>query len=142
MLKRNLLALLSLVVFLTGCPSIQLSYYDTTTYQNLTDLKVDTTLLVQSFDTIKTKNNENRIETVLVNFKKAYEYEKGKGEPNSETMKQFNVILRLFENDIKEYREAGPGGLGRKYFQEAAIVLGQAFDIVIRTENLKNRGKP
>ena len=35
----------------------------------------------------------------------------------------------------------GPGTLGPKYFQEAARVLGQAFDIAIATENLKNKDK-
>lgn len=44
-------------------------------------------------------------------------------------------------DDVKDYKESGPGALGKKYFQEAATALGQAFDIAISTENLKNKDK-
>ncbi len=44
-------------------------------------------------------------------------------------------------DDIKDYRENGNATLGPKYFQEAARVLGQAFDIAIATENVKNKDK-
>jgi GH18 family chitinase len=76
-----------------------------------------------------------------MNFKKAYEYEKGKGDPNSNTTKQFDKIYRLFMDDVKTYIESSQEELGKKYFQEAALVLGQAFDIAISTENIKNRDK-
>ena len=49
--------------------------------------------------------------------------------------------MKLFEDDIEEYRNNGPGVLGTKYFQETARVLGQAFDIAIKTENEKNKDK-
>ena len=42
---------------------------------------------------------------------------------------------------MREYRDAGPGALGPKFFREAATVLGQAFDVAIATENLKNQDK-
>jgi uncharacterized protein YmfQ (DUF2313 family) len=47
----------------------------------------------------------------------------------------------LFTDDVKDYKENGPGALGSKYFQETAAALGQAFDIAISTENLKNKDK-
>ena len=56
-------------------------------------------------------------------------------------MRKFRKIVKLFESDVKDYRDNGPKSLGKKYFQEAAIVLGQAFDIAISTENLKNKDK-
>jgi hypothetical protein len=44
-------------------------------------------------------------------------------------------------DDVEEYKEREPGTLGSKYFQEASVALGQAFDIAISTENLKNKDK-
>jgi hypothetical protein len=136
-----LASLLAALLMLSACAGIPVSYHDATTYTHLTDLKVDTTLLIESFDTKKVKENEEKIDAVRLSFKKAYEYERGKGDTNSDTIKQFAKIMQLFEEDITTYRENGPGGLGKNYFHEAAVVLGQAFDIAIATENEKNRDK-
>lgn len=132
---------LAVLLIFSACAGIPVSYHDATTYTHLTDLKVDTTLLIESFDTKKVKENEEKIAAVRLSFKKAYEYERGKGDANSDTIKQFSKIMQLFEEDITTYRENGPGGLGKNYFREAAVVLGQAFDIAIATENEKNRDK-
>lgn len=131
---------LLLLLGLSACNGVPISYYDATTYTQLTSLKAETTLLMESFDAKPYAENQAKIEATLLNLRKAYEYEKGKG-ANSDTEKQFEIITDLFKDDIKEYQENGPGVLGRKYFQQAAVVLGQAFDIVIATENLKNKDK-
>jgi hypothetical protein len=133
--------LLSIFLAVSGCSGIPISYYDSTTYTQLTSLKAETATLVESFDTKKVADNESRIEATTLNLRKAYEYEKGKGSPNSDTTKQFENISGLFSSDVNEYRNAGPGSLGKQYFGEAAKVLGQAFDIAIATENLKNKDK-
>jgi len=126
---------------MSGCSGVPISYYDLSTYTHLTGLKAETTLLVESFDTKKPSENEQKIENVTLSLRKAYEYECGKGKPNSDTTKQFNKIIALFDNNVREYRENGPNSLGAKYFREAAEVLGQAFDISIATENEKNKDK-
>ena len=126
--------------FLTSC-SIPITYHDATTYKNLTDLKAEAVMLVETFDTKPFAANEAAIADITLKFRKAYEYEKGKGKPNSDTMEQFDEIGKLLNADITDYRENGNATLGPKYFQEAARVLGQAFDIVIATENLKNKDK-
>ena len=137
----HLFYLFCLFLSLAGCSGIPISYYDATTYSQLTSLKAETTTLVESFDIKKVADNESKIEETTLNLRKAYEYEKGKGSPNSDTTKQFEKITQLFGDDVKEYRENGPGSLGPKYYREAATVLGQAFDIAIATENLKNKDK-
>ena len=129
-----------LLGYLAAC-AVPISYYDGTTYKNLTDLKAESTMLIDSFDTTPVARNNDAIDALMLNFRKAYEYERGKGEPNSDTMRQFAKIQELLSADVADYRKHGPGGLGRKYFSEAAVVLGQAFDIVIATENAKNRDK-
>ena len=140
---RLLLRTLLLLLTLSACSSIPISYYDATTYTQLTALKAETTLLIESFDQKPFSENEDKIEKVTLNMRKAYEYEigKGKGKPNSDTGRQFKKIISLFNEDINDYREDGPGTFGRHYFSQASIVLGQAFDIAIATENLKNKDK-
>lgn len=135
-----LLSIMLLVLALSGC-SVPISYYDATTYTQLTALKAETTLLVESFDTKPVSENKNNIEQATLNLRKSYEYEFGKGAPNSDTTKQFEKIMKLFSDDIKSYQESDPKSLGNKYFSQASVVLGQAFDIAIATENLKNKDK-
>lgn len=139
--RIGIAALAILLLNLAACTGIPISYYDPTTYTQLTSLKAETTMLVESFDTTAYAENRKKIDETTLNLRKAYEYENGKGTPNSDTMQQFAKIQGLFAEDVKDYRENGPGALGKKYFQQAARVLGQAFDIAIATENLKNKDK-
>jgi len=135
---------LTQVVFLIslfGCAGVPVSYYDATTYTQLTSLKAETTTLVESFDVKPYAENQAKIEATALSLRKAYEYEKGKGNPNSDTALQFTKISDLFSSDVVDYKENAPGTLGKRYFREASGVLGQAFDIAISTENLKNKDK-
>jgi len=139
---NNLLVacLLLTSTWLTGC-AIPITYHDAATYKNLTDLKAEAVMLVETFDAKPFAANEAAIADITLKFRKAYEYEKGKGIANNDTLKQFDEIWKLLNGDIADYRENGNATLGPKYFREAATVLGQAFDIAIATENLKNKDK-
>ena len=125
---------------LTAC-TVPITYYDATTYRNLTELKAEAMTLVETFDAVPFKRNEAGIQQLRLAFRKAHEYELGKGEPNSDTARQFGEISKLIDAVIRDYRESQPGELGAKYFAQAAVQLGQAFDIAIRTENEKNADK-
>jgi hypothetical protein len=143
-LPRHIFALVIIMLLTSALPTscaIPISYRDAVTYKNLTDLKAEAMSLVETFDTKPVAANEAAIENVTLEFRKALEYEKGKGKSNNDTIEQLNKIQGLLNDDIKDYRENGNATLGPKYFQEAAIVLGQAFDIAIATENLKNKHK-
>lgn len=135
---RTIFCFLALALGSTACTDVPLSYYDPATYTQLTGLKAEATLLIESFDHKPIAENEPRIEATTLHLRQAYEYEKGKGPTNSETAAQVELINGLFTGDVQEYRDAGPGALGSRYFREAAAVLGQAFDVAIATENLKN----
>ena len=126
--------------WLTSC-AIPISYRDAVTYKNLTDLKAEVMTLVETFDTKPVSENEAAIADIMLEFRKAREYEKGKGKSNNDTLVQLDELWKLLNDDVAEYRANGKGTLGTKYFQEAARVLGQAFDIAIATENLKNKDK-
>jgi hypothetical protein len=142
LLRRLAGALIALVLAaaLAGC-TVPISYFDGTTYSNLTNLKVETTALVETFDSVAVEKNADAITQQTLGLRKALEYEKGKGTSNSDTAAQIGKIAELYGKTVGEYRENGPGTLGRKYFSEAAVVLGQAFDIAISTESLKNKDK-
>lgn len=139
-LLRRLIWYSTICWLLIAC-AVPISYYDATTYRNLTSLKAETMLLIEKFDSAPVAQMDEKIEGVKLKLRQAYEYELGKGEPNSDTAVQFSRIVELFDEDVADYREEGPGVLGARYFSEAAVVLGQAFDIAIATENLKNRDK-
>lgn len=130
-----------IAVLVAGCSSVPISYYDATTFTHLTSLKAEATMLVETFDQKPFVQNETKIEATTLNLRKAHEYEKGKGAPNSDTARQFDIVVKLYADTVTEYKENAPGKLGLKYFQEAARALGQAFDIAIATENVKNKDK-
>lgn len=138
---RRLSCLAAWVPLIMLACAVPISYYDVTTYKNLTELKVDATRLVASFDTKNPSENKAAVEDVVVRLQKIYEYEKGKGHANALTVEQLEKIQRLFNEKAMEYMEEGPGKLGKKYFSESATVLGQAFDIAIETESSKNKDK-
>lgn len=135
-------ALVGLIAFaFSACSGVPISYYDGTTYTQLTSLKAETATLIESFDAKAAGQSEQKIEAVTLDLRKAYEYEKGKGSPNSDTSRQFEILMKLFAQTVQEARDNKPGSLGKKYFSEAAKVMGQAFDIAIATENAKNKDK-
>ena len=135
---RSLFTLLVLVCAAPSCADVPLSAYDPVSYAQLTGLKAEATLLVEGFDHKPVAENEGRIEATTLHFRQVYEYEKGKGPTNAETIEGVEKVTGLFTDVVQEYRDGGPGALGPRYFREAAIVLGQAFDAVIRIESLKN----
>src|SRR3990172_7385691 len=112
--------------WLISC-AIPITYHDAATYKNLTDLKAEAVMLVETFDIKPFSGNETAIADITLKFRKAYEYEKGKGIANNDTLKQFDEVWKLLNADITDYRENGNATLGPQYFREAARVLGQAF---------------
>jgi hypothetical protein len=124
---------------LAAC-TIPISYYDGTTYKTLTDLKVDATMLVGSFDSVSVKENAPAIAGTRVRLLKALEYEKGKGKDNKDTAEQLELLLSLYDGAVADYRASGPNPRVSDY-RERAVQLGQAFDIAISTEAAKNRDK-
>lgn len=135
---RSALALW-LAILAAAC-TIPISYYDATTYRTLTDLKVDATELVGSFDSVAVRASEPAIAGTRNRLLKAVEYEKGKGKENNDTAKQLALILEMYDRDVALYRTSGPNSR-QGTFRELAIQLGQAFDIAIATEASKNKDK-
>lgn len=132
--------LLTLVAFIASA-CVTVPYYDNNTYKSLTSLKAESMTLVESFSKTPANKNLAKIDRLLLNYRKAYEYEKGKGKANKDTLKQFSKIKELLEDIIKVYRSPDGNKMGEKFYHEASVQLGQAHDIAIQTEASKNKGK-
>src|SRR3990172_1543500 len=126
--------LLSLL-YLAGCASVPWSppSYDSATYKSLTDLKPEVILLYKTFGGEELK--AGKIEAVRLRLAQIYEYERGKGEEGIESVRQIEIIQRMFERDVKDRMETGRWGEAHLANQRQGIT--EAFDIAIQTERLK-----
>jgi hypothetical protein len=138
LVMSRLTSLIWLLLCLQGCASLWPIAYDTNTYANLSRLQAEAVTLLHSFDQKPATENKTAVATILQDLQTAYQYELDKGAKNQDMVKQFDDIMQLFQQDVSDYQEYGPGGLGKHYFREAAKTLGQAFDIAIATEKSKN----
>jgi len=123
-----------LMLFCAGCPSILISHSDPTTYKNLTDLKPEVVALYQTFtgDDV----DQDQIAAINLQFDRMYEYEKGKGQNNTETAKQVDIVRTMFRRHVQDRMETGKWSATDK--DNKVANMGEAFDIAIATERLKN----
>jgi len=143
-LKRNRLfdkgtaaCLLLILMYLSGCAHVlgAITYFDPTTYKNLTDLKPEVTALYDTFtgDTV----DNGQISAICLKLAQMYEYEKGKGEKNKETYTQIRIIQTMFEKHVSDRLRDGKWSMTHANNQKETIA--EAFDIAIKTEALKNK---
>ncbi|MBI3989504.1 MAG: hypothetical protein HY347_07790 [candidate division NC10 bacterium] len=131
------LQLLLFVAILSGCSLLQPSYYDPTTFRNLTALKPKVAMLYETFtyDPL----NEEKIAEIRLELAQVYEYEKGKGESNRETARQVQLIREMFERHVEHRQKQGKWSVA--FMQNALQNIQEAFDTAIRTERLKNKNE-
>jgi hypothetical protein len=113
------------------------SYYDPTTFKNLTDLKPQVSRLYDSFASDSVDKDE--INKISLKMDQAYEYEKGKGEKNIETYKQISIINKMFERNVKDRLDNGKWS--ETHLENNKQLIIKAFDIAIETEGLKNKNE-
>jgi len=135
----EVLHLFALAVILCGCAGIfsGISYFDPTTYKNLTDLKVEVLALYDTFtgDSL----NTSQIASIRLKLAQVYEYENGKGEKNKETREQVKIIQNIFNDHLNE-RLSG-AKWNQPHLGNQKQIIAQAFDIAIQTEMLKNKNE-
>jgi hypothetical protein len=132
-------SVLCITLLLCGCASFFSfpSYYDATTFKNLTDIKPEVLVL---YDTFATDSPDTAaIGMIRLKLSQMIEYEKGKGSKNVETAKQIELIKVMFERQVEDR-------LNGAKWNEADLEnnkenVGEALDIAIATENLKNKNK-
>ena len=131
--------LLFAALFLSSCSFFKsgITYYDPTTYRNLTEIKPQVVLLYDSFSDEPIVEQE--IKQVRLRIAQMLEYEKGKGPKNTETIEQIKLIRDMFEDDISHRRKNGVWNNSQQKNQIENI--SDAFDIAIATERLKNKNE-
>lgn len=133
------LAVIQLVVLaaiISGCAGLWLSYYDPTTFRNLTALKPKIATLYETFT--RDPLNQEKIAEARLELAQIYEYEKGKGESNRETTRQVEIIRDMFERHLKDRQQATWKTI---FMEEKRKNIEDAFDIAIKTERLKNKNE-
>ncbi|MGH9786328.1 MAG: hypothetical protein ACRD88_19340 [Terriglobia bacterium] len=130
---------LCLVLALSACASLLgfPTYYDQTTYKNLTYLKAETLFLYDTFanDSI----DEAKVAAARLKLAQIYEYEKGKGEKNRETREQLELLQQMFERHIGDRVKGGKWT--QAHLRNQKTNLAEAFDLAIATERMKNKNE-
>ena len=124
---------------LAGCSLLQgsISYFDSTTYANLTDIKPRVVYLYETFS--EDSINYAEVKAISLRLAQMYEYEKGKGPRNIETTKQLGLIREMFEDDVQHPIKNGKWSAAQRQNQSENI--SDAFDLAISTEWLKNKNQ-
>ena len=126
------------ILYLSGCAHLGfVAYYDSTTYKNLTDLKPEISMFYETFagDSV----DVDKLAKIRLRLAQMYEYEKGKGPKNSETTRQIQIIQEMFERHVNDRLNMGKWTPAHLNNQKQNI--GEAFDIAIQTERLKNKNE-
>ena len=93
-IQMNILKVSLSFLLLLSCGCAHLlglaTYYDPTTYKNLTDLKPEVIALYDTFDTDSI--DMFKIAAIRLKLAQIYEYENGKGTKNAETTRQIKII--------------------------------------------------
>ena len=134
--RRPPLALMA-VLAVTACTLI--TPYDPTSYQHATNLKVEALLLIEKAND-PPDVHRGEIEAFRTRLLQAYEYERGKGDPNRITVEQWR---RLADPDgglmggfvSKWLREKR--GQSEAFRQGVSKNVGDAFDQIIKLESAK-----
>ena len=128
-----------ILINVLGCASWigMMTYYDATTYKNLTDLKPEMIFLYETF--VTDKFDTVKVQTIQLRLAQMYEYEHGKGEHNKETTAQIEIIRDMFDRHIKNRKNSGKWDAIHCKIQQNMI--GKAFSIAIETEGLKNKNE-
>lgn len=127
---KKLIWLLPLLVACSSVPN-----YDQTAYNRATELKADSIRLIkkadESFDT-----HSIEVDSIKRRIEHAYEYEKGKGQSNVFTIRQYEIMMNpegglLYGFLVRWEKE---GKVSAFFANEVAILVGQGFDEIIRME--------
>jgi outer membrane PBP1 activator LpoA protein len=133
---RLLLAVPALVLVLTACSTI--ASYDQTAYEHATSTKAETLLLMDRATTSYSQNTD-KIDAVILDLNKAYEYDKGRAR-NQLTVRQWTKLLSpddLFGAFIRKWKSKGQ--LHPGYIEVKKKDVEDAFDQIIELEQGKQK---
>lgn len=137
-LRLRILTIFILSIFLFGCAVGQISYYDNETYRNLTYLIPELEIVYESFT--NPRPNLAGMAHTMMKLKKMAEYEKWKGEENSQTYQQILIIEKMFNRHVNELADSGEPW-SEEHMKNKLQNIQEAIALAIETELLKNKEK-
>ena len=131
----GVIGVIAVLFILSGCASSLISRYDPETHQNLAYLKPDIVIAYNIYqnDII----NPIVVSTINKKFKYILSYERSKGNPNSNTVKQIEIIQKMFLRHAKERVDQEKWTKKQATSKLKNILV--AIDIAIDTELSKNK---
>jgi len=134
--KTLIVSFTTVLLILVGCASSLISRYDKETHQNMAYLKpmIEDVYLMYyqkaSVDVICLNKINNTFRRILA-------YEKSKGGPNTDTVKQIKIVYNMFERHANERIKQG---IWPKAHAENKLKnIQKAIDLVIESELSKNK---
>lgn len=137
---RTKIVLLTFLTFgITSCESTRTALFDHYSYQRTTELKVETSKLMEKATTPYSQN-KTEIEALFLNIEKLAEYEKNK--PNNEiTFAMWTVLTdqekNLLGGFFKRWKEKET--LTPVFLQESKKQVIEALDLLIQYEIKKDK---
>jgi hypothetical protein len=138
-IPSNFLTIIFFMSIIISLNCATMSHYDPTSYKTATDLKAESLLLIQKA-TEPPGPYSVAIESLRVRLQQALEYEKGKGTPNSITVRQWEILLdpkgNLLEGFLRKW-QADNKGYSEIFIEGVSKNVSDAFDEIIKLERHK-----
>lgn len=132
---------LATLLALASAACALVSHYDSTSYQNATNLKAEALFLIERAVNPPAAHAA-AIDSLRLKLRQAYEYERGKGDPNRITVEQWKRLAdpdgALLGGFIKKWRSDNRGQ-SPAFLDGVAQNVTEAFDQIIRLERAKVR---
>lgn len=137
---KNKIALILVLIFATiSCESTRTAVFDQYSYQKTTELKVETSKLMDKATTPYSKNKAE-IETLFLNIEKLAEYEKNKPD-NQITFAMWTILTdqekNLLGGFFKRWKEKE--ALTPVFLEESKKQVLEALDLLIQYEIKKDK---
>lgn len=133
--------LIAVMAFTVAAACTTMAPYDPVSYQTAAALKADSLHLMTTATEPPTIHTTS-IRDIRTRLGRALDYERGKGDGNSETVRQWELLIdpaRSLLGGFLAKWEREEQGLSLVFVQETSKNVGGAFDEIIRLERRKAR---
>jgi hypothetical protein len=136
---KHILFLFAVSLVVTSCTSTKTALFDQYSYQKTTELKVETSKLMDKATTPYITHKEE-VEILLLNIEKLAEYEKNK--PNNEiTFEMWKILTDKEKNLLSGFfkRWETKGSFSPVFLEESKKQVLDALDLLIQYEIKKDK---
>lgn len=136
---KKIVSLSLFAVLFAGCASM--SNFDQNSYNSATELKSETAALV-AHATEPASSHKDEIDALRVKLNGQLAYERGKGDANAISAKQWEILVdpegNLLGNFLNDWQSARKV-YSTTYVQESGKLFNEAFDEILKLEGAKSR---